>query len=120
MLEVYRYAALQTASHYEAGGYLATEHALIDDTGDGQGSRLKELRESPDGHLAAVTWLRRPSATGTGALLTATQREKEDLERAVAALKSRKASMNVDAYYDELEGLMVRLARLAVRQESLQ
>ncbi len=33
MLEVYRYAALQTASHYEASDYLATEHALIDDTG---------------------------------------------------------------------------------------
>lgn len=33
MLEVYRYAALQTASHYEVSDYLATEHALIDDTG---------------------------------------------------------------------------------------
>lgn len=52
--------------------------------------------------------------------MTAMEREKEDQERAVAALKSRKASMNVDAYYDELEGLMVRLARLVVRQDTSQ
>lgn len=112
VLEAYRYAALQTAGHFEREGHLATEHALIDDSGDGQGTRLEELRDSADGHLAEVTFLRRPSLEGVTGILARMQQDKEGIERGIAALKSRKASMNVNAYYDELEVLFVRLARL--------
>ncbi len=112
VLEVFNYAAIQTAGHFEGEGLLATEHPLIDDTGDGEGTRLEQLRDSQDGHLAAVTFLRRPSLEGATKMLTAMQQSKEAIEHEIAALKARKSTMNVDAYYDELEVLMLRLARL--------
>ena len=112
MLEVFRYAAQRTQGHFKDHGYLATEHALLDDSGDGDGARLEQLRESPDGHLAAITFLRRPSAEGVTARMATMLQSKEAIEREIAALKARKAAMNPDNYYAELEVLMLRLARL--------
>ena len=45
-------------------------------------------------------------------------RERNEIERAVATLKSRKNDLNEDDYYDQLEVLFVRLARLNNRIEA--
>ena len=112
VLEAHNYAALRVLQHFEDGGHLPTEHALIDDNGDFEGTRVEALRDGQDGHLAAVTFLRRPSLAVASGPMLQMQGDKEAIERQVAALKSRKSAMNVDAYYNELEVLMVRLARL--------
>ena len=113
VLEVFNYAAFQTESYFEGQGLLATEHALLDDNGDGEGTRLESLPDSSDGHLAAATFLRRPSLEGASERFTTMQQNKETIERDIAVLKARKATMNTDTYYAELEVLMLRLARLS-------
>lgn len=115
--EVFIYAAEATDRSYTDANNLATEHPVLDDDGDGQGHRVSELADAPDGNLAAVTYLQRSrpvamadSAAGSDA--APLLREREAIERAVAELKSRKVQMETDAYYAELETLFVRLARL--------
>lgn len=119
--EVFVYATEKAARSFEAAGHLATEHALLDDNGDGTATPFDELDGSGDGNLAALTYLRPPRATvsvreDARPLL----REKEALEQSIAELKSRKASMREDSYYTELESLFVRLARLNQRIEAEQ
>ena len=112
--ELFVYAAEQTAQSYEAAGHLATEHALLDDTGDGEGHEVGDLDEAGEGALAAVTYLKRREAPALAASEEATSawREREEVEQAVAALKSRKTQLEPDVYYAELETLFVRLARI--------
>lgn len=112
--EVFQYAAQQTVLHYETEGHLATEHSLLDDNTDGEGTRVEVLDESGDGNLASVTWLRRTQVlTGNPTLAS----ERTALETQIAALKSRKSQLGPDAYYAELETLFVALARLNDRIE---
>lgn len=112
--ELFEYAATRTARSYEETGHLATEHATLEDDGDGEATRADRLRsDTGDGHLAAVTYLRQPQI-----VRASDQRlvdERIELERAIAETKRRKNSMDEDAYYAELESLFVRLARLNVR-----
>ena len=112
--EVFQYAAQQTALHYETEGHLATEHSLLDDNTDGEGTRVEALDESGDGNLASVTWLRRTQVLAGNPTLAS---NRTALETQIAALKSRKSQMSSDAYYAELETLFVALARLNDRIE---
>ena len=111
--ELFTYAAEKTAQSYEASGHLATEHALLEDTGDGQGAEADELDASGEGALAATTYLgRRAPLAEAGDAATSGWAEREAIEREVAELKSQKAEMDEDDYYAALETLFVRLARL--------
>ena len=112
--EVFQYTAQHTALHYETEGHLATEHSLLDDNTDGEGTRVESLDESSDGYLAGVTWLRRAQFfTGNSTLAS----DRTALETQIAELKSRKSQMGPDTYYAELETLFVALARLNDRIE---
>lgn len=122
ILEAARYAAEEAARSFEAAGHLATEHAVIDDDGDGEPTRFDRLRDAAsDGALAALTYI---SAQELLAEINEADRplvgEREEIRRAIAELKSRKASMNEDAYYAELETLLIRLARITERLEPAQ
>lgn len=116
--EVFVFASRNTATSFEAGGHLATEHALLEDTGDGKGFRVEELDQEGEGGLASVTYLRRSSSIAIASSSTAAQaspgqaRQREQLEREIAALKSSKANLGEDDYYAQLEALFVQLARL--------
>lgn len=122
--ELFQYAAEATARSYEASGHLATEHALLEDTGDAEGYRVEELDEAGEGNLAAITTLRRGGAAI--ASLSAEERaalgpllqEKEAIERDIAVVKSRKSDLGEDVYYAQLETLFVQLARLNDRIEA--
>jgi hypothetical protein len=43
ILEIFRYASARTAQSFEDGGHLATERALLDDTGSGTGATEADL-----------------------------------------------------------------------------
>ncbi|MBL9152236.1 MAG: hypothetical protein JNK37_07120 [Verrucomicrobiales bacterium] len=121
LLEAYLFAADRVRGFYEKEGRLATEHAQLDDTGDGFGTR-------PEGFEGVLAWeLAREGAEPDGELahqfilvpnaferrLTAAQRERRDtLEREVKALNRRRAELGDDAYYDQVEPLLVEIAKI--------
>jgi hypothetical protein len=116
--ELFVSAAQNTDRWYESNNNLATEHALLEDTGDGQGQREADLESTGEGLLAGVTYLRRRGAVAAG-LSAADQAElglllqqKETIEREIAVIKSRKSNLPEDEYYAQLESVFVRLARL--------
>ena len=119
--ELFTYTASQVAGSFEQAGQLATEHALLDDNGDGAPTRFDALDDAPDGSLAALTYLQPPAAVASvGEEAQPLLAEKELLERSIATLKSEKAAMEEDTYYAELESLFVQLARLNAQLEAEQ
>ena len=119
LLEAFLLASRKTAEFYKTEGRIATEHALLDDNGDGKGTpadwfrgvrALKKPADAAtvDGALAARFCLV-PSAEERA--LTSEQRNRRDgLERDVAQLRDQKGQLEGDAYYDRLEKLLVELA----------
>ncbi|MDE2957698.1 MAG: hypothetical protein OXU68_11925 [Bacteroidota bacterium] len=120
VLEVFRYAAEKSAFHYSSRGQLATEHSLLDDTGDGNGVRVEDLPTASDGHLAGITYLRQAHIGISVAADSPLAGVRQELERQIASLRAQKSTMDVDAYYAELETLFVELARLNDRIEATQ
>jgi len=113
-LEAYRYAIQKTAAFYESQKRLATEHPMLEDTGQGEGVR----DPSPDqgqGRLAAAFTLLRFGAAQAAAKDPAKQKllaRKEQVEQAIDLLKYQKAAMDLDQYKRELQKLLLDLARL--------
>lgn len=115
--EIFAYAAEKTDQWYEDNGNLATENALISDTGSTEGIRIEDLEASGAGQVAAFTYL----SPGDAALMAAGAggspeisswlQEKNQIELDIAELKTQKSDMDTDAYYASLEVLFVRLAR---------
>jgi len=121
LLEAYLTASRRVAEFYETEGRLATEHALIDDNGDGLGTpadwfrgihAVKRAREG-----ALLDGLRAHQFI----LVRSAQEEKmppelrvrrDELELAIARLRETKSKQNEDAYYDQLEKLLIEMARL--------
>ena len=121
LLEAFQYARTETARFYEERNLLLTEHALLDDDGDAEGSR-EPGGESPDGALAAGFTLGLPGAravsadgstaipTSADSVLTRLYRERADFEAQVAELRRLRDSMDPEIYESELEALLVDLA----------
>ncbi len=114
-LEAFDYARREVARAYDADGRLLTEHALLDDNGDGVGSDEPDAA-SGDGGLARRLFL---AAAPAGALteaiagdpeLAALYQEKSRLEERVAELRQMKEGMDPEVYERELEALLVELA----------
>jgi len=118
MLEAWEYARQEVAREYEDAGRLATEHALLDDDGDGQGSLAAG---DSDGALAARIALGpaggggAPGATPAAAAADPELRrlftEKDRLEAELRTLRSRQESMESAAYERDLERLLLEIAR---------
>ena len=117
LLEAYRYAATETRRSYESDERLLTEHAQLDDDGNGKGTDLPDGRSAGDGLAARRYFIDGGSAGGRAAVsdprLQKLYDDKFAIEDKVDALKQKKASMKEDAYYAELERLLVDLAKVA-------
>jgi hypothetical protein len=118
VLEAFEYARLHVAHAYEEGNQLQTEHALLDDNGDREGTqRPGESEESADGSLAKLSFVMAGTVPGASAddpedpELVALYRDKRALEQRIEALKQQKNTMSSELYFQELEKLLVELAR---------
>jgi len=111
VLEVFNYTSKKIADYYKQKNLLATEHALIDDNGDGVGH---ESGVAGDGAIAAVTFLDpRASVQVTGdPELAKLLDQRQRLEEQIGKLKARKADMKPEEYDAELERLVVELANV--------
>ena len=121
LLEAYLFAARQVEQFYKEAGRLATEHALLDDNGDGLGTPADWFR----GVRATKTAANGKSVDGVRAhqlnlVRSAVEQElspemrarRDELEKKLSELRTRKAGMKADEYYSQLEGLLVETARL--------
>jgi hypothetical protein len=115
MLEAFNYARGQVLRSFEKQGLLVTEHALLDDDGDGAGTQEPDATK-PDGRTAATLYLGSPPlTTSSGALVTdpelkALYEERLVLERRIGELNALKSAMPPEKYEAELEKLATELA----------
>jgi len=116
ILEAFEYAKKSVAASYQREGLLPTEHSLLDDNGDKEGS-LEPSLEAKDGRNAAVLSLgsMRQQALPADEKLRALYLERQALERRIDSLKLLKSGMDPEKYASELEKLATELA-LKTRQ----
>jgi hypothetical protein len=95
--EAFEFANRKVAESFKADVSLATEHARI----EGKGAERFQVARFGNAVLAT-------SDSALSALYT----QRVGIERDLAALKERKQALEADAYYDELEGVLVKLATL--------
>ena len=113
MLEAFGYALREVEREYEGGNLLMTEHAILDDNGDGEGSREPDELEG-DGALARTVFLSSVGGAAGGRELTPELRvlhgEKAAIEARITDLRRVKGRMSLERYENELEELLVELA----------
>jgi len=120
LLEAFLMASRQAGEFYKVEGRLATEHALLDDNGDGLGTpaewfvglrAVKKPKDNVqmDGLLARQFHLVRSPAEQK---LTPEQRARRDaLEGDIFLHREKKGQLAEEEYYHELEKLLLELAR---------
>lgn len=118
MLEAYTYARRQVAQSYENDGLLLTEHALLDDNGDGEGSHEPDP-DTADGAVARTLFLTPRASDATTALasdaspeLQALHAERRELEERIDVLRASKPDLDPARYDEQLETMLIELARM--------
>jgi len=119
LFEAFEFARREVERHYQEQNLLLTEHAVLDDDGDGTGS-AELTAAAGDGALARRFQLGSPARAAaragaegvTDPALRALLAQKEELEVKIEGLRLRRDSMDPAAYDQELETLLVELALL--------
>jgi hypothetical protein len=116
LLEAFEYARQEVARYFVENQLLATEHALLDDDGDGRGTR-EPGPNTKDGLLAgtfyvggSTTEVAVRAAASDDPVLQKLIQERAQMEEQIAALMARKSEMETAAYELELEAFLVELA----------
>jgi hypothetical protein len=118
-LEAFHYAQRKTTEFFDTNKRLATEHAVLEDTGKGEGERSPNT-ENGQGKLAAsfsVVRLGANAAAARDPVKRPLLDRKEQIEQAIDQLKYQKAAMPEAAYKQQLTALLLELARI---QEALE
>jgi hypothetical protein len=95
--EAYDYAARKVGDSFKTDVSLATEHARL---------------EGPGAERFQVARLGAAALANADPALNALLEQRVSIERDIEAVKERKASLDADAWYDQLEAVLVRLALL--------
>ncbi|REJ83345.1 MAG: hypothetical protein DWQ36_23810 [Acidobacteria bacterium] len=116
-VEAFRYAAREVARHYENENLLVTEQALLDDNGDGAGSAEPDVLGGPDGTadgaLAGRLYLAASlQASSDDPEVAALQQRRGELRRQLEQLRRQKGSMPDALYLEELQRVLVEIAKL--------
>ncbi|HLV01475.1 MAG TPA: hypothetical protein VKZ59_09420 [Acidobacteriota bacterium] len=105
--EAFQYSEQQVKRWYEERGRIQTEHAV--------------LSEAEGASFAASAYLARPAPRQyESAEAQSLARQRIDVEREIEDLKLRKTQLPEDEYFRQLETLLVRLATLNEKIESLE
>ena len=119
LLESFLSAANRTAEFYKTEGRLATEHPLIEDNGDGMGTPpdwfrgVLAVKRAADGAPADGTrahQLHLVRSAAEQALSAEARSRRDDLERRLSALRTRKDKLPEVDYLTELESILLALA----------
>jgi len=112
ILEAFNAARIDVARAYEQQGIMITEHALLEDGGDGEGS-LDPAPDGKDGRIASILALGTPKASQelpADPKLRQLYEERSELERRVEGLKLLKGNMDPAKYAADLEKVLTDLA----------
>lgn len=109
VLEAFSYARAEVRRAYESDNRMLTEHAQLDDDGDGKGSADPAGAETGDGALSRqVAFGGAPASTNPR--IVALLAERRALEADVAELRGRRAMTDSTTYERELERLLLLIA----------
>jgi hypothetical protein len=121
LLEAFLAASQRVAEFYDAEGRLATEHALLDDNGDRLGTPadwfrgIHAVKKTADG--ASLDGLRAHQfhlvrSEQERKLSPEARARRDELELRIAQWRESKSQMSEDDYYQELEKMLLEVARL--------
>ena len=121
LLEAYLFASARVTEFYDQESRLSTEHALLDDNGDGLGTpatwfrgvratRTAKQDAEIDGLKANQFHLIRSQPESL--MPTEVRARRDQLELDIAKLRETKRDSNEDDYYEKLRTLLLQLARL--------
>lgn len=123
ILEAFNWARTRVADSYKRDGQLLTEHAVLDDNGDGKGTAAPG-QPGADGALARTLFMSAASAPRAIAdradpELRALVAQRDALEARVSALKAGKDKTDPEKYERDLEQVLIDLARVnrAIREK---
>jgi hypothetical protein len=113
-LEAFVYADRKTAEFYTTQKRLATEHAVFEDAGQGEGVRAVVAGSREGALMATLTVVR---LEGNRAVASDPARQsllakKEELEQQIDALKYQKAAMDPAVYKEQLTAALLELAKV--------
>jgi hypothetical protein len=112
-LEAFHFAERKTTESFESQKRLATEHAVLEDTGKGDGERNPST-ENGEGKLASTFPMVRLGANAAAAKDPAKRPlldKKEELEQAIDKLKYDKAALPEQEYKKQMTQLLLELAQ---------
>ena len=114
VLEAFEYAVAQVSRVYESDGRLQTEHALLDDNGDREGTREPDPVSS-DGALARTLFISAGEGAGIPGwpedpALRALYQERLEIQEQIEALQATRGGTDEAIYQAELEKLLVAIA----------
>ncbi|HEY2410653.1 MAG TPA: hypothetical protein VGI40_00340 [Pirellulaceae bacterium] len=121
LLEAFLLASSAVKEFYAGEGRLATEHALIDDNGDGLGTPadwfqgLRATKAAKDGapldgfRAGQIVLIR---SAREQQLPAAVRARRDELERDLVELRQRKPKLAEDEYLSQIEPILVELAKL--------
>jgi len=121
LLEAFLMASRHVAEFYKTEGRLMTEHALIDDNGDGLGTpanwfqgvrATKKARDGGSLDGAQANQLHLVRSAEEQALPPEVRARRDALELSVARLREAKSQFSEADYYCRLESILLELARL--------
>ncbi len=127
LLEAFLTASNRVNEFYSAAGRLVTEHALLDDNGDGLGTRADWFRgirpvqkardgASLDGYRAHQFYLVCSEDEMKMAPTLRTQRDNLELE--VMKLRDSRETFSEDEYFSKLEALLSNIAQIYEQTEN--
>ena len=119
--EAFLRASAEVQDFYDNEARISTEHALIDDNGDGRGTPAKMFRgvrpiaaakdgTELDGKLAKKLTL--APIENQLSLTEDQQKRRDQLEQKLDELRKRKEQLDEKAYQEEIEPVMIELAKL--------
>lgn len=116
MLEAFNYAKSSVDLWYEEQGRLASEHAGLDDNGDSLFA-LNPTEADADGRLAEIAYIDSlvDDSENLSASAQALKSQMQDLERSIFILRGRKADFLEADYWQQMEVLLLDLARTTGR-----
>ncbi len=117
LLEAFNFTRQEVARVYERDGLLLTEHAMLDDNGDGQGSEEPDpIAVGADGRIAQTLFFA-PASTHAAArrdtddpAVRAAYAARDEIQQRIAAHQMLKDGMDPALYDEELERLFIELA----------